>query len=288
MMTQHFTLWIVSPPGYPHSRCFEEVADGLKAAFAELGLNASVVTDPCHIKETAVVLGANLLAKLKEKPPQNLILYNLEQVQEDSKWISDDYLNLLKQYPVWDYSKQNIAALTTRGINAHYCGIGYMPVLTRIAPTVEDIDVLFVGSMNPRRKAVLDAIAARGKNVVAAFNVYGKERDDLIARAKIVLNVHFYEAKVFEIVRVSYLLANKKCVVSEGGEDRELEAPFDGGVAFAAYEDLVETCMQLLEDSPQRVAVAKSGFAAFSRRSQVPLLAAALSGVLPALPDPAR
>ena len=47
-----------------------------------------------------------------------------------------------------------------------------------------------------------------------------------IARSKIVLNLHQYDAQVFEIVRVSYLLANRRAVVSERGanptEDRDL------------------------------------------------------------------
>ena len=32
-----YCIWIVSPPGCSHSRCFEEVAQGLSESFAELG-----------------------------------------------------------------------------------------------------------------------------------------------------------------------------------------------------------------------------------------------------------
>jgi hypothetical protein len=68
----------------------------------------------------------------------------------------------------------------------------------------------------------------RGLRVESAFGCYGEERDALIARARIVLNVHYYESKVFEVVRVSYLLANRKCVLSESGSDIDLEAPSPG------------------------------------------------------------
>ena len=55
------------------------------------------------------------------------------------------------------------------------------------------------------------------------FNAYGGKRDALIARAKVVLNIHYYAAQVFEIVRVSYLLANSKAVVTEIGPDTDLD-----------------------------------------------------------------
>ena len=90
-------------------------------------------------------------------------------------------------------------------------------------PSPEDIDVLFVGSVNERRLIVLKQLAAQGINVDARFNLYGAERDAFVARARIILNVHFYDARLFEIVRVSYLLANRKCVVSETGSDTAFE-----------------------------------------------------------------
>jgi hypothetical protein len=102
----------------------------------------------------------------------------------------------------------------------------------------------------------------------------------LFARAKIILNVHFYQAKLFEIVRVSYLLANKFCVVSETGLDAELEAPFVGGVAFAGYDRLAETCRRLLADEPGRRAIAEQGFSRMQALSQVDMLKAALSASL--------
>src|ERR1051325_5883258 len=65
MASRTFSIWIVTTPGYPHSRCFEEVALSLQAAFADLGFDAPVVTDPALVRGRAVVLGANLLPVIK-------------------------------------------------------------------------------------------------------------------------------------------------------------------------------------------------------------------------------
>jgi hypothetical protein len=128
----------------------------------------------------------------------------------------------------------------------------------------------------------LEALHKRGKTVSAIFNAYGEERDAYYARSKIVLNIHFYEAKVFEIVRCSYLLANRVCLVSETGSEPEVEARYSNGIAFAPYEALVDTCLRLLDDTDARDAMANAGFEAFAAQSQTPFLRTALaaSGLL--------
>jgi hypothetical protein len=275
-MQRQYCIWIVTPPGYQHSRCFDEVALGLREAFGALGMDAPIVTEVGDVRGTAIALGPHLLG---EGPhPPKLILYNLEQVYQNPLLLTPSYVALLKRHPVWDYSSRNIAALTAAGVQASLCGIGYMPGLTRIpSAPVKDIDVLFVGSMNPRRGEVLDQIMAGGAVVKAVYNSYGPERDALIARARIVLNLHFYAAKLFEIVRVSYLLANRVCVVSETGLDTELEAPFLGGVAFAGYGALAPACLRLLTDHAARERIAQKGFEQMRAFSQIDMLKRALA-----------
>ena len=104
-----------------------------------------------------------------------------------------------------------------------YVPIGYVPELTRIAPAPEDIDVLFYGALSERRYAVLRDLHDRGLRVKWLLGAFGASRDAWIARSKIVINVHYWEAKIFEIARVSYLLANRRAVVSERGADPTLE-----------------------------------------------------------------
>ena len=276
MDQQRYCIWIVSPPGYTHSRCFEEVALGLSEAFGALGYDAPIVTQPEHVSGTPIILGCNLLGPAP--PPPGAILFNLEQISLDSAWLGNGYVDLLRRNRVWDYSTQNIIALAELGITATLCEIGYSPGLTRIGPAaVQDIDVLFVGSMNERRHAVLQGLADQGVKVFTAFNLYGPERDAMCARAKIVVNIHYYEAKVLEIVRVSYLLANRIPVVSESGQDQVLEASLAEGIAFAPYHELMPTCLRLLADAEGRARLGQRGFEIFSTRNQSAMLRAALT-----------
>lgn len=275
-MPRQYCIWIVTPEGYTHTRCFEEVALSLKEAFAALGMEAPIVTDALAVKGTAIALGPHMLSYMVY--PRDLILYNFEQIYQNPVVMTPTYIELLKKFPVWDYSRLNIGALAAHGIPAALCGVGYTPGLTRIAPAPDkDIDVLFIGSLNPRRGFVLEQLRAQGAKVHVAFDCYGPERDALIARAKILLNLHFYPAKLFEIVRVSYLLANSACVVSETGLDMELEAPFAGGVAFCGYDGLAQACLKLLGDDAARARIAKRGFEQMRTLSQQDMLQRALA-----------
>jgi len=276
-----YSIWIVSPPNYIHSQAFDEVALGLNAAFGALGLECEIVREPSRLGDATIVLGGNLLSAVPVPQGKRLVLFNLEQITPGSPWLTDAYIALLRRFPVWDYSEGNIAELARMGIVAAHCGIGYVPELTRIAPAPEDIDVLFVGSVNDRRLTVLKQLAAQGVNVEARFNVYGAERDAFLARSKIMLNVHFYDSRLFEIVRVSYLLANSKCVVSETGADRAIEQQFEPGIAFAPYEKLAETCMRLLQNPASRRETAEAGFACIKAMPQSEYLRRALSSLQP-------
>jgi hypothetical protein len=276
-----FTIWIVSPPGYSHSRCFEEVALALQSAFLDLGFRVPVVADPARAQGTVIVLGPHLLSRMTDSEaswPREMILFNLEQVSEGSFWMTAEYRNHLKRHRVWDYSARNVEALRGMGIEGvTLCPIGHAPALSRIEPARErDVDVLFIGSLNKRRREALKNLQAAGIDARWGFDVYGRDRDRWFSRAKLILNLHLYEAKVFEIVRVSYLLANRLCVVSETGSDHQLEEPFREAVAFANLDGLTATCERLLSDEGARQQLRDSGFRIFSSMPQRDFLQTAL------------
>ena len=276
----------MQPSGYPHSGALWEAAQGIQLALASLGIDA-VIGRPDMPCDVLVVFGAHLLPEQIELPA-HAVLYNLEQLIDDD-WRQaashQAYLKRLQRHKVWDYSADNVSLLTSMGHSAAtHVPLGYVPELARIpALPVEDIDVLFYGSINPRRAQILEALRARGLRVEHLFGVYGEARDAAIARAKIVLNTHFYEAKLFEIARVSYLLTNGKAVVCEhsamGVEDEFLR----DAMAYVPYEELVDTCVALVKNEGRRRRIARQGHAVFSTRRQADILAATLD--LPTAPS---
>ena len=195
MSALSFQIVQVRPPGFVHAEALTELAQCVHFGLRRLGL-ACWYGEPPAGPARQILFGAHLL----DEPgiaalPADAIIYNSEQILPDSPWLSGPYRRALQSHRVWDYSAENVRRAAELGLGTLcHVPLGYVPELARIMPASEDIDVLFYGSTNPRRQAVLEALAAAGLRVEVLFGVYGEERDRAIARAKIVLNMHFYDA----------------------------------------------------------------------------------------------
>ena len=277
-----FQVVQVRPPGYVHAEGLTEIAECVFFGLRRLGLKAFYREPPdCPVRQ--IVLGAHLLDAhgLAALPP-DAIIYNSEQFDDDSRWLTSHYVGALKQRQVWDYSTENVRRLTALGAQSvQYVSLGYVPELARIPHLSDEIDVLFYGSVNPRRQQVIDQLKARGLNVVVLFGAYGEERDRAIARAKVVLIVHYYEAKIFEIVRAAYLLSNRKAVVAEGGTDTFVEPELREALCAVPYDQLVDACVELVRDQARRSALEERGQRLFALRREEDVLAAALNTPAP-------
>lgn len=193
------------------------------------------------------------------------VVFQMESLSDRDGFVrgNSNYLNLLKQASgVWDYNEANRDYLGQHGCkNVAHIPIGYSTVLERIRHShvsEKDIDVLFCGAMNERRRKVVQALRDSGMKVEAPFGVYGQARDQWIARAKIVLNLHQFETTQLETVRVSYLLNNRCFVISESSDSN----PYDDGVVFASYGDLVDCCQKYLSPGmdAERERIAQLGY----------------------------
>jgi hypothetical protein len=271
-----FAVVTPDPAQWVHVRAFDEVAEAIQAGLIESGFECERSMGRMSEGRINVVFGAHLLPG-GTVLPAGCVLYNLEQIVEGALWVTPAYLELLRRHRVWDYSVKNVEALRELGVrDARHAPLGYAAVLERIAPAVEDIDVLFYGVHNERRTSLMRRLSERGLKVVHANGVYGGERDALVARARIVLNVHFYGRARLEVPRCFYLMANGRFVLSETSADAE-ETGLAGGMAFAPYDGLDEACARYLRHPEERAAIAAAGQALLKRRPQSALLAAALA-----------
>lgn len=262
-----FNVCIVKLGQDPHVRCFEDFAKALGSALRTLGHEVTSFDKPGRL----IMFGANNFMSGGNPMPKDAIIYNAEQVAalREPKQLMGAHEEY-KSHVVWDYAQANVERLRRTGIHrAVLCSLGYIPSMSTIealSEDEEDIDVLFMGSVNARRRKILNDLAEAGLNVVRLFGSYGTERDAYIARSKVCLNAHYYENGVFEIFRCSHLFANRKCVVSEsGGQDPDLEALAVKTAVHVPYDELVEACKRLVSDLKARRAVAERGFYEFSK-----------------------
>jgi glycosyltransferase involved in cell wall biosynthesis len=268
------TVFVVKPHNYTHWEAYRELSETVFYGLQKLGYYATMTSDVRAINGRPIVIGAHVASsELTTFLSDDAIIYNTEHVS----WIEsagEFYKNMLLRYEVWDYSQDNAERLSKLlGKSVQFVKIGYVKELTRIeSQSILDIDVLFLGSWKERRQAILDGLRQVGLRVHQAFGVYGRERDHLVARSKVVLNMHLYEPGIFEIVRVSYMLANRKAVVTEANPGEVLDDDLINGMVAVPYDQLVGAVSKLVQNDSRRVELEDAGFKAFTARDESRIL----------------
>lgn len=272
-----FHITIMRPreeKGRFYVQAFHEVAETLAYGLSALGHDASFRSNGFVLDAQNIVLGPQFAAADVKFPP-GTILYNLEQIGANP--IHMIMPELREGNRIWDYSPTNMPYWQEHGIDADYVPIGYVPQMTRIKPAIyPDIDVLFFGGISPRRAKILRELELMTDIKTKYALGYGSERDAAIARSKVVLNMHFYDAvQLYEQVRVSYLLSNRKCVVSEDATD--YPNALDGAMRVVPYDELAAACRELVHNTEERLRLQNRGYELFSKFRERDILRLAIA-----------
>ena len=203
--------------------------------------------------ECLVLLGYNIecdIAKYrKEYPRKKIIIYQLEQLSDNmSQWYNLKSGNaevvrrtkhirkaLSECDEIWDYDCDNVMFLKKEGFSkVKHVPLFYCEELRHENKNKKPkYDILFFGSINDRRAALLELISNKYKIIIFApdsdcgryanysfgkhmrKSVFGDELLDYIFDTKMVLNIHYYETFLQEQVRLFELIINDVPVLSE-------------------------------------------------------------------------
>ena len=189
--------------------------------------------------------------------PRHTLLFNMEQLGSDAPWTRDGYVDALRGWTVADYNASNVAWL--RRSNGDAQRVHEIPVVP--GPSVvfpcsdaaeRSVDVLFFGTMIPRREQVVAALREAGLTVEAIAGSFGWELTPAVLRARLVLHVHFYETRLFPMARILQPVAQGVPIVCETSVCSPLADWSAGsGIVFAEHDQLVAACQSLLAD-PER------------------------------------
>jgi hypothetical protein len=245
---------------YSNNNAFTDIVNGIVDYLHENHIECSIVKDILHDDEDLyVIFGLNNFTE-HTYVPKNYIAIQLEQSGvPNTNWFTPLYFKLLNgAKQVWDYSMTNINNLKQHiTVPLVYMPLLYMKHLTakERLNVKKDIDVLFIGMMNDKRKAFIDKLCNNGIKVHVAknYNLWGNSRDMLVQRSKILLNVHYYENAILETARLSYALSLGEClVVSEPSADKLLDRDYAKFVEFVStHDEVLEKCKSLLSMSDE-------------------------------------
>ena len=244
--------------------CFGEICMTVKSAIEQLGYKCKI-SDKIDPTCRNILFGVNacVRASIQDPIPSDSIIVNMEQLYNGSPWVNETYLQYLHMYTVWDYNMSNIRWLSQR-INKipEKFTLGYCELLDTCETKTQDIDVLFYGGLNTRRIYIQNKLKEKGiNNVVFRSNdLWGEEKKDLISRAKIVLNLHYYESALLEYPRIVHLLNNAKFVISETSNDISEYKFLDGGIVFSNYDNIVDTVVNYISKPEQMRCISERGY----------------------------
>jgi hypothetical protein len=254
-----------------------DIATWIVEAAAERGRDAELVDDgslPDDVATTNLVVAPHELYALSEAGDRRIhaaasISVPVCTEQPGTTWF-DIGAEVARHSPLaLDINRHGVDALAARGIAATHLRLGGVPSIDHRRSTSEDrpIDVLFLGGRTPHRAERLAALGPllwdRAADLrLFSFSrpvrggvdglVFGDDKYDLLARSRILVNVHRDDAGAgyFEWARMVEAMANGCAVVTEPSTAAE---PLVAGEHFVATDDLVGAVAGLLGD-PARCA----------------------------------
>jgi hypothetical protein len=270
----NLTLFRPDHPRFRIMDCHLEVMASLQWGFEACGIDCSLNINRFDTQRTNIVFGWIIAAQMGAltELPGDSILYNFEQFSE-RPLAGSGLAALAQRFRIWDYSAANLPRW--RECNPRFepfhAPVSHAPVLQRIvSAAAPDIDLLHIGSSGAGRHVKLTEIAndASRPALVTLQNVWAEARDGFIARSHVLLNLSNDNPalRIFEIVRVSYYLANRKAVVCEQVPGQHVEDDMLAALLFAPRDRLPGTCAELLADPALRARWAERGHEAFRQR----------------------
>jgi len=255
---------------YIHASVFHEIEAAVFFTLKSLGYDVTNSVNEFATDRRNIVFGMHHcpVDVVRHDVPKDTIVYSLEQMRDRPECLR--WCRKYRDLEVWDYSMRNVSVLKKAGVeNIKHCKIGYVPEISyfeRNKPEDRDIDILAYMSPSPRRMHIMEQFANdKNINFVSVQSVYGDERDDLIKRSKLVINLHNHDNKIFEMVRVTHLIQNKIPVLCEREPNTDFPDYMEGTVFTSNYDKFIDKAYNLLKKPEKLDAQAEKGLDIFKK-----------------------
>lgn len=226
------------------------IAELLKDNISMEGFNCEIFIGTDKLNFESEQLYIVICPQMYKCLPQNYIAFQLEQ-SVSPMWFDDEYIiRLKKAIAIFEYSLTNIEYLQKHGIP--FSKIFYIPIspngkVEKRTNHKYEYDVLFYGDINSeRRKKFLDKIQEKF-DIKIISNLFGEELKRKLGKARIVVNIHYYENAILETTRISEVLSlGTSLIVSERSSEANLDEQFEDCVDFVDVNN-VDMMIERLE-----------------------------------------
>jgi hypothetical protein len=266
---------------YVHAQVFHEIEAAFFFTLKRMGFDVTNTINDFVPDARNIVFGMQHcpVDVVRHDIPKNTIVYSLEQMRDTPECIR--WCRKYRGLEVWDYSILNKETLELAGVeNIKVVPIGYVPEISyvdREPPEKRDIDILAYMSPGPRRLKIMDQFKNNPNiNFVHLQSCYGEERDSYMARAKLIINIHNYDNKIFEMVRISHALQQGIPILAERAPDTDFPDYMEDTVNLSTYNRFVDTTYKLLKKPEELEASAVRALEKFKQSPMTTFLEEAL------------
>jgi hypothetical protein len=177
-----------------------------------------------------------------EHLPGLYVAFQMEQ-SVSTRWFTDAYVRMLENaFAILDYSVANIEALVNKGLyrkQFFYQPLGYLPDYGAApAHGNEAYDVVFYGDINNDRRRRFVAALEKVCRVKVFNDLFGEPLHAELAKAKLVVNIHYYEGALLETTRLWECVSLGKLVVSERAVNMDENGDLEKLVDFVDLNDV--------------------------------------------------
>ena len=267
-----------------------EIADLLCAGFRAAGCEAQLLIDQIPAEKTEegriqivvtpheffnLFLRDQLPWEKMQRLANHLLLLGTE--QPESEWFDSNLVIAPHARAMLDIHLSGVAAYGARGLPCFHLPLAYHPLLEETdAPlkSKRDLDICILAALTDRREefvaANADFFAARNCHIRFVPIGFAKteetrsylpisQRNALLQRTKILLNVHYSQLQYFEWHRALIALANRCCLITETCQGFEPLVPGKHFV-MAQADDLITCCEYYLNHEDERKAIAEAAY----------------------------
>lgn len=203
-------------------------------------------SDLCPTTEFPIVVGGQELFGLN-----GFIFYNTEQLSRKTslQFIVDCIASNHLCKEIWDYSKANVDILNSLNLPIKCLHVtpklpeSYLNIFREYRRSGQEYDIGFCGAESTRRYSILNSLSDLGYKVLILRGVYGDERDKMMSKCKIILNIHYADDyNIFEVERCEPFLATGVTVISETSLDD------DPRCINVSYDNIISKTVEVLKN----------------------------------------
>jgi len=179
--------------------------------------------------------------------PQNYIIFQLQQISKSGNTIGKISNDIKNSVLTFDYSLSNF--IYYNNIFENFVSYQLLPISNKLIEFIPEYsyDVLYFGSLNDRRKKILDGLSKENFIIATGHELFGDNLYYHIKKAKIILNLHNQYDSILETYKLNEILQFNTLIISETTNESNIKKLYEDDIFFVDVIDDNLSNLQLLK-----------------------------------------